>query len=171
MDFEKENKKLTVWRDVVLFFIGVVILSFMPKMQKNEMPEPDGKEVWNYITTANNYENWSQWPGYDGMYEGQSPHGAFLKLYVNDVAKKAIQDGAKTMPDKALIVKENYNKKKELAAVTPMYKVENYNSNAGDWFWAKYGSDGEVMAEGKVGSCIDCHNKVSSNDYLFTAAN
>lgn len=170
MDFEKNNTKLSVWRDVFLFLSGVLILSFIPKLQKDDMPDPDGKKVWNYITTTSNYENWNQWPGYDGIYEGQSPHGAFLKLYINDVAEKAIKNGKTKMPDEAIIVKENYNKKKELVAVTPMYKVKNFNSDAGDWFWAKYGSDGEIMAEGKVNSCINCHNKVSGNDYLFTAA-
>ena len=170
MDFEKENKKRTIWRDMLLFFIGVLILSFMPKVKNSDMPEAKGKAVWKYITQTNDYENWDHWPGYDGLYEGQSPHGAFLKLYVNDEAKEAINSGTGILPENAIIVKENYNKQKELVAITPMYKKVNYNPEAGDWFWAKYGADGEIMAEGKVGSCIDCHSKVSGNDYLYTAA-
>ena len=82
MNFENNNAKLSVWRDVVLFLSGVLILSFMPKLQKDDMPDPDGKKVWNYITATSNYENWNQWPGYDGMYEGQSPHGAFLNIII-----------------------------------------------------------------------------------------
>lgn len=134
------------------------------------MPEPNGKQLWKYISQTNNYKNWDHWPGYDGFYEGRSPHGAFLKLYVNNHAKRAIKNGAKTLPENAIVVKENYNKEKKLLAITPMYKVEDYNPKAGNWFWAKYEANGDVMTEGKVGSCIDCHKKVSGNDYLFSAA-
>jgi hypothetical protein len=46
-----------------------------------------------------------------------------------------------------------------------MYKVKDYNPDAGDWFWAKYGPTGEVMAAGKIDSCINCHRK--GKDYRF----
>ncbi|MGA6927235.1 MAG: cytochrome P460 family protein, partial [Desulfosarcina sp.] len=102
------------------------------------------------------------------MYPGTSPHGAFLKLYVNESAYEAAKD-KKPMPDGAIIVKENYGKdKQKLMAVTPMYKMEGYNPDAGDWFWAKYVSKEpvEIAASGKVQSCIDCHT--TQKDFLFT---
>ena len=133
----------------------------------SHMPEAEGKAVWNYIMEEEPYTEWDQWPGHDGMHEGQSPHGAYLKLYVNDVAKTAIKEGKEMMPENALIVKENYDKNKKLVALTPMYKVKGYNPDAGNWFWAKYGKDGAIMASGKVGSCIDCHKKAGVH-YLFT---
>lgn len=154
----------------LLFVIAVLTLAFFPKAEKDHMPEPKGEAVWEYITETNSYKNWDNWPGFEGMYEGQSPHGAFLKLYVNDAAKAALNGNFESMPANAIIVKENYNKQKKLAAVTPMYKVEDYNPKAGDWFWAKYGADGKIMAEGKVGSCIDCHAKMKEKDYLFSIA-
>lgn len=52
-----------------------------------------------------------------------------------------------------------------------MYKVDGYNSSAGDWFWAKYGTDGKIMSEGKVDGCINCHTKVKQKDYLFSYSN
>ena len=56
------------------------------------------------------------------------------------------------MPDGAIIVKENYGKDKEkLMAITQMYLKKGCNPDAGDWFWAKYGPEGEVMSSGKVG--------------------
>ena len=100
------------------------------------------------------------------MYEGTSPHGAFLKLYVNDVAYNAIKEN-KPMPNGAIIVKENYGEAKgKLESVTPMYKKEGYNPAAGEWFWAKYGPEGEVMKAGKVEGCIGCHG--SRKNWLFT---
>lgn len=73
------------------------------------------------------------------------------------------------MPDGAIIVKENYGPdQQKLVAVTPMYKVEGYNPDAGNWFWAKYAPDGSVQAAGKVDSCIECHK--TADDYRFTKA-
>lgn len=134
----------------------------------DEMPKAEAKDFWEYISKENPYANWKQWPGMEGMYEGQSPHGAYLKLYLNEKAYMAVKD-SKEMPDGAILVKENYGKDKEkLMAITPMYKKEGFNPDAGDWFWAKYGAEGEVMASGKVESCIDCHMKVKESDWLFT---
>ena len=148
----------------ILIMAGLTI-SMIPQ---GDMPDADGKELWEYMMKKNSYTEWDHWPGMEKMYEGQSPHGAYLKLYVNDVAKKAIKNGKKEMPANAIIVKENYNKEKKLVALTPMYKVKAYNPDAGDWFWAKYATDGKIMAEGKVDGCINCHSKVKQDDYLFS---
>ena len=151
----------------MLIAAGSVSFTITPK---GDMPEPEAEAFWKYISSENPYTEWDHWPGFEEMYEGQSPHGAYLKLYVNKNAETAIQDGKKMMPEHAIIVKENYNKDKELVAITPMYKVEGYNPDAGNWFWAKYGTDGKVMAAGKVTSCIECHKKAMQDDYLFTTS-
>jgi hypothetical protein len=109
------------------------------------------------------------WPGKEGMLPGKSPHGAYLKVYVNDIARFAIEQ-KRPMPNGAIIVKENYGEdKKTLMAVTPMYKSKGYNRKAGDWFWGKYGPDGKIMASGKVKGCIKCHSTVKKQDWLFLA--
>jgi hypothetical protein len=133
-----------------------------------KMPAPGGEELWSYIAETHDYKEWSSFPGWEGMYEGKSPHGAYLKLYANDIAVKAAEQGM-PLPDRAILVKENYAEDREtLAAVTPMYKVEGYNPEAGDWFWAKYGPDGKIMAEGKVDGCIKCHSVKKNQDYIFS---
>jgi hypothetical protein len=134
-----------------------------------EMPPADGQAFWRYITETNPYTQWDRWPGKEDMYPGQSPHGAYLKLYVNPVAMEALQAGNTTMPDRAILVKENYGEDREtLAAVTPMYKIAGYNSDGGDWFWAKYGPEGQDMEAGRLDGCIDCHRTAPGNDWLFT---
>ena len=150
---------------VVAAFFVVIAMSLAGQM----MPKPDAAEFWNYITKTDPYLKWTLWPGHEAMHPGLSPHGAFLKIYVNKAALEAIQKKMKTMPDGAIIVKENYAQdKKTLVALTPMYKVKGYDPAAGDWFWAEYGPKGEPMASGKVQSCIDCHAKVKASDYLVT---
>jgi hypothetical protein len=133
-----------------------------------QMPPTDGASFWTYIKQTKPYTEWKHWPGYEDMYPAESPHGAFLKLFVNDKALQAIEEGQMPLPPGSIIVKENYGDDKTLMAVTPMYKAEGYNPEAGDWFWAKYGAEGEVMASGKVQACIDCHKKKKDKDWLFT---
>lgn len=128
----------------------------------------DPEAFWNFISEKKPYTQWKMWPGHEGIYPGKSPHGAFLKLYVNDIAYKAIEKGVE-IPTGAVIVKENYAKdKKTLVAITPMYKKEGYNPEGGDWWWAKYGPKGEVKVSGKVDSCIKCHATQKERDYLFS---
>lgn len=132
------------------------------------MPGADAEEFWNYIAEQNPYTEWEFWPGYEGMYPGQSPHGAFLKLYANEPAIKAAKEG-KPMPDGAILVKENYGEDQQtLMAVTPMYKIKGYNPDAGDWYWAKYDADGVVEVAGKPQGCISCHSVRRDKDWLFT---
>lgn len=153
---------------LILLFAAAGFADLLAAQEK--MPTTDGQAFWTYIKKTNPYTKWKMWPGKEGLYPGTSPHGAFLKLYVNDPAYKAIKE-KKAMPNGAILVKENYGEdKKTLMAVTPMYKVDGYNPDGGNWFWAKYGTADpakvEVEAAGKVQGCIDCHK--ARKDWLFT---
>ena len=146
----------------------VVFGRFQPVRAEQEGPRPQGEDVWQYITETNPYTQWSMYPDHEGVYPGKSPHGAFLKLYANDIAVRAAKEN-KPMPDGAILVKENYGKDKTtLMAITPMYKVKDYNPQGGDWFWAKYGPEGEIMASGKIEGCIKCHSAAKDHDWRFT---
>lgn len=134
-----------------------------------ELVSPDAQAFWTYITETNPYTQWKHWPGYEGIYPGKHPHGAYLKLYANEIALNAAQSGTiETLLSGAILVKENYGEdKKTLMAITPMYKFKGYNPGGGDWFWAKYGPDGTAMESGKVDSCIKCHS-AAKTDYIFS---
>ncbi len=125
---------------------------------------------WNYLQSAK-YQNWAPGPGQGGdLYAGESPHGAFLKVYMN---RKAIAnlDG---MPNGAIIVKENFGPDQQtLGAITVMYLSTGYNTEHADWYWVKYNPDGTVAMKGdmrlagKLKGCIDCHAGAGGDDYLF----
>lgn len=132
------------------------------------LPKADGNAVYEYITKTNPYQQWSFFPGKTELYQGKHPHGALLTTYVNDFALNGIKAKVGTLADGAMIVKENYMPDKKLAAVTVMYRVDGYDPDAGDWFWAKYKADGSIEKEGKVGGCIGCHAAVINNDWIFT---
>jgi len=150
---------------VIMVILVAICLSFSSAVAEEELPPPEAGAFWTYITETNPYTEWDFWPGYEGIYPGKSPHGAYLKLYANDIAIEAAKTG-KDMPYGAILVKENYGKdKKTLMALTPMYKVEGYDPDNGDWFWVKYGPDGEAAKAGKVEGCINCHR--AAEDYRF----
>ena len=133
-----------------------------------KLPSADGEKFWTYISKTNPYKKWGVWPGHEGMYPGNSPHGAYVKLYANDSALKAARDGM-PMPYGAILVKENYSKdQKTLMLITPMYKVKGFSPGEDAWFWAKYSPDGTPMQVGKVGGCMNCHSAQKSRDWIFT---
>lgn len=138
------------------------------EMKKMEKPGPSGKELWGYLQKKDYAKNYTLWPGKGKLYKGTEPHGALLTTYVSKKALEAIQGRKGSLPAGSIIVKENYMPDKKLAAITVMYKVDKYNPEANDWFWAKYAPDGAIQAEGKVAGCIGCHGQKKDNDYVFT---
>lgn len=159
--------KKKVWILILTIFL-VAGSSVFVLASEGGMPAAEGKEVYSYITKDNPYQGWALFPGKDKLYKGQHPHGALLTTYVNDVALNGINQRVGTLAAGAIIVKENYMPDKTLGAVTVMYRVDGYDPEAGDWFWAKYNADGSIAKEGKVAGCIGCHTAAISNDWIFT---
>ena len=137
-----------------------------------EMPGAEAGELWKFITETSPYTEWAFWPDYEGYQPGNSPHGAILRVYVDEHGIWNIADKMKSSMDNGVvIVKENFMPDTTLAAITVMYKVEGFNPEVGDWFWAKYSPDGTVAASGTPAGCIGCHGgKVANNDYIFTGS-
>lgn len=157
-------------KKMAVSFVTLCFLAIPVASMAGDMPKADGKALWGYMTKQSPYQKWQHWPGLPGVYEGKPPHGAFLQVFVNDVALKAAKSGG-VMPDGAIIVKENIGKDgKTVMAITPMYKVKGYNPSGGDWFWAKYKANGAIDKEGKVGGCINCHEAVKDTNWIFNKA-
>ncbi|MBS1272385.1 MAG: hypothetical protein MAGBODY4_01530 [Candidatus Marinimicrobia bacterium] len=97
--------------------------------------------MWNaYSDYA---DNWDQYPGLEGWQDGNSPHGAYLKYYINDIAKGDLEN----FPYGSVIIKENYPAEDESqpGPITFMTRIEGYDSDNYDWFYAKYLPDGHSM--------------------------
>ena len=133
------------------------------------------QKLWDYINSSR-YTNWAPVPGKsDDFAEGGSPHGAFVKMYLNRTAA----GNPKELPNGSIVVKENYGpEKKELMAITVMYRSKDYNPEAGDWYWVKYNTDGTVAKAppemqsmplaGKPMGCIKCHGEAAAGgDFAF----
>ncbi len=135
--------------------------------EKTMMPIPSAGDVRQHIIGHSPYKTWYKWPGKGALYTGKEPHGALLTTYVNDIALDSIKE-MKGMKNNAIIVKENHAPNKKLVAVSVMYKVKGYNPEGGDWFWAQYDANFNVLSEGKAKACLDCHGTAKNNDYIFT---
>ena len=137
-------------------------------------PKSYESQLWDWLNRAQ-YHNWAAAPGQkDAAYPGQSPHGAFLKMYLN---RKASTD-IKNLPHGSVIIKENFGKDgKTLMAVTIMFRTKGYDPKHNDWYWVKYNANGTVARTppekgnmkiaGKFSKCIECHSSAEGDDFVF----
>jgi hypothetical protein len=160
-------KKNFVSLVLLTFSIILIVTTAACEVTQTEKPKVDAQALWTHISTESPYLDWSLWPGTD-EYSEATVHAKYVTTYVNPAAKKAIEEKRGTLPDGAIIVKENYKADKTLAAIAVMKKVDGYDPKINDWFFAKYKPSGEVDKEEKISKCTNCHREVSENDYIFT---
>ncbi|MGH7468287.1 MAG: cytochrome P460 family protein [Longimicrobiales bacterium] len=134
----------------------------------SNLPDTTAAALWAYLRQVDYSQNWRLWPGKDRLYKGTEPHGMLLTTYVNDLALDALTNGAQNMPPGALIVKENYMPDSTLAAITTMYRVQGYDAQHQDWFFAKHDPQGKVEVAGRVQMCQSCHQTAAGGGYLFS---
>lgn len=151
-------------KKIVMIISAIFTCAIIVAVAFAQMPSPEPDAVWKYITKDSPYTKWSFWPDHQGMQPGRAPHGPLHKVYINDRAlastKAPVQYGS-------IAVKENYGKDKQLKAITVMYKIADYNPDAGDWFWAKYSPDGKADKYGKPKGCVGCHGTRAKNDFIL----
>ena len=104
-----------------------------------------------------------------------------MKVYMNDLAKRALQSKSKAFPVGAVVVKEKFiaykanafevlgpeKGKERPTGVTGMIKrAPGYDLQNGDWeyFIQEEGSKPET---GKITTCVSCHQKAKGPDHLF----
>jgi hypothetical protein len=114
-----------------------------------------------------------------------NPHrGHFVHVYVTPGEEKKIRTGQGTYPVGTMIVKEKLpgplkleeetgKKKQANSAATPelftiMLKREaGYNKECGDWeFMVVSGDMKQLLARGKLDSCVECHQQYKQTDYV-----
>lgn len=158
----------------ILIGVGLAVLTVAAcdteSEENDDFPAPTSAAVWEHLQEENYDQTWDLWPGTDELYVGSEPHGMLLSTYVNDAARQAISAKTGTMPEGAIVVKENYMPDTTFDAITVMYKVDGYNPENSDWFWLKVSPTGVVDAEGRVEGCQNCHSAAADNDFLFTSS-
>ncbi|WP_298137739.1 cytochrome P460 family protein [Acidiferrobacter sp.] len=102
-------------------------------------------------------------------------HGSRMVDYytidrANAIAVRAAAHGVHTVtrfPAGSLYIKENFDIHKVLKTVTAMLKVPGYDRADRDWVMAAYKPNGQVIAYGRVQSCISCHAIAKKTDFTF----
>jgi len=136
---------------------------------------------WRYLTNSPfRYNEWAPFAGrLDSTYKGQSPHGAYVKVIANKMARQ----NPHKLPYGSILIKENYAAdSKTLLAITVMYRTQGANGQPWDpenrdWYYVKYTPTGQVAFSppemgskrlaGRVQSCIDCHSGAGAKDFVF----
>lgn len=143
-----------------------------------DLPDTDADAVMTYVNDTSPYTEWGTWPSdqwndFSANLVSGAPHGTVVRIYVNDVALEAANSFEGELPEGSMIVKENYtgtdpSDPGTLDALTIMYKVDDFNPDAGDWFWVKAKPDGsQIDAEGAVDGCIGCHSQPDNQDFVL----
>jgi hypothetical protein len=113
-----------------------------------------------------NYRSWPLFPGTTALAPGEGPHGDFITTRLNDIALKAVREGAPSMPDGSIVTKENYIATKEYRSTVVMKKIR------GRWFWGLLKPDGVPRSAGsglggsRLKTCLECHQK-ANRDQLY----
>lgn len=150
----------------------LLLLSCAPRQEEIVLThlkadEISGERLWERIGSESPYQTYGEWPGHEGLRPGQSPHGVWHRVYTNQALRQALPINDGEAPIGTIIVKENYTPARELDKLTVMAKVGGYSPETGDWFWAMYSPDGEVLAEGSPRGCVSCHSGKGYNDYII----
>jgi hypothetical protein len=138
-----------------------------PTVASRAAPDTTAEALWAHMQDAN-YRSWPLLPGTGELYTGTEPHGMLLTTYVNRIASDALTNGASPLPAGAIIVKENYMPDSTLAAVTAMHKVLGYDTQNGNWYWAKYDANGVAADAGRAPMCQQCHAAARQRDFVMT---
>lgn len=100
----------------------------------------------------------------------EAPHeGRYIRVYISPNAKQTLLDGKGTYPVGTLIVKEKCRDKEfqHTELFTAMLKREvGYNPAAGDWEFLVLDREARLSANGKIDSCMECHQRFQQTDYV-----
>ena len=113
------------------------------------------------------YKNWETVPWGSTEPAESEQHGFWVMIWADPVAEESMKNWTGEMAPNGVIVKEHFVETGEIDALhfTVMEKRPGYDPEHGDWFWAKYEANGDVIRAGKLQDCIACHEP-GSQDYI-----
>ena len=140
-----------------------------PAPSGSQQPAPTGAELFALITETDPYEEWAQFPGVEGLVPSAPPHGPMARIFINRQVEDALGQFTGRLASGSMIVKENFGdgSSDKADSLTMMWKVDGYDPDNNDWFWANITPDGEINAQGMVAGCINCHAGARDNDFVF----
>lgn len=134
-----------------------------------QRPGADGAAIWDYVTRQNYRQNFSLIPGKNQLYQGIAPHSFLLTVYVNQIAREAIDKKSGSMPAGSIVIKDAHGPTGDFQNALLMYKIPGFDPPNGDWYWSTRRNTGAVGTSGSIAGCYNCHTRSAANDQLFLA--
>ena len=153
-----------IMKKICLILILSIFTSCENEAEKSE-DEKTAEVIWQDIDGYSNWDQLSDWTGIKASLDGT--HGNFVQIWINGEGYPSFEDSTTNdMPYGSVLVKEGYsdNNGTDVNNVTVMKKIEGFDPNHGDWFWASYDVNGSVNNAGSISSCYNCH--ASGTDYI-----
>ena len=126
--------------------------------------------------TIEGFESWNEPAGWEGIVPSfDGTHGDFVQIWIDDATLNALENDEE-IPDGATLVKCGYADADGTPVssssghrLTAMQKIDGYDGEHGDWFWARYdGSTGEVDGfAGQESACYGCHSADPDGDWVW----
>jgi hypothetical protein len=145
--------------------IALLALSCAEKEGDNDTGESAddalAAELWAAI---DGFESWTEPAGWEGIVASEDgTHGPYVQIWTDADTLDALAAG-EAPADGSILVKCGYQDAEGAAvgsdghALTAMQKIEGYDPDHGDWFWAKFdASTGEAETAGSASFCYGCH--------------
>lgn len=99
-------------------------------------------------------------------YEGD-PHAGFKNVFACNVPQDALEADERPFPDGTIIIKESRRQGQDFTWLVAVARKEE-----GRWRWDEYtrnfGSEDHVRLLLPQSKCTNCHERVSSRDYIYT---
>ena len=98
-------------------------------------------------------------------------HGdKYLHVFVNKLGLKVFRSGTGAYPQGSIIAKQKFtdNTTVDAELFTVMRKMKDgYDPKHGNWEYSVLSGDGKtILSRGRIDSCITCHSKYSSRDFV-----
>ena len=146
----------------------LLTISMFVGCENDEGKSEDEKTAENIWQEIQGYSDWGQavdWTGVKASLDGT--HGNFVQIWLNQEALPSFEDSTSAdLPYGSISVNEGYSSSdgSNLNTITVMKKIEGFDPDHGDWFWASYDVNGSVNNAGSISSCYNCH--ASGTDYI-----
>ncbi len=150
----------------------ILMCLFIYACSSDELSEDQERanEIWDEI---NGYQSWGQISEFSGIQPSNNAHGSYVQVWINEIVESFLSDSSSSgqLPNGSLIVKEGYSDSNgsDVSKITIMKKIEGYDPNNNDWFWANYNPGGDLGGKnGREASCFNCH--ASGQDYILSTS-
>lgn len=114
-------------------------------------------------------QRYKDFPSLNTDLKRSNTHGGIMvRTHLDPTAMEAYQNNAFPYANGVEVVKEGHaNADGPVNALYIMKKIEGYDPENGDWFYARANGDGVVAEQGRMQMCISCHRVARDKDFIY----